>query len=56
VDGLKAPVAMRAGQSWGDNLKLGTSASGRPQALSAQEQYNELQQTTRALLNRASRR
>jgi hypothetical protein len=56
VDGLKAPVAMRAGQTWGDNLKLGTSTGGRPQALSAQEHYNELQQTTRALLNRGSER
>lgn len=50
VDTLAAPLALRAGQSWGQNLDLSAPA-GR--ALSAQQRFNEQEQTTRELLKRA---
>jgi len=50
ADGLVAPQALRAGQSWGANLDL---SGGFAKPLSAQQRYNELAQTTRELQQRS---
>jgi hypothetical protein len=41
VDGLAAPVPMRAGATWGQNLNQAAMAAGRMQALSATERAME---------------
>jgi hypothetical protein len=41
LDGLAAPVALRAGASWGQNLNQAAMSSGRVQALSATERALE---------------
>lgn len=48
--GLAAPQALRAGASWGANLDQAALQAGKIKPLSAQQRYNEQEQTTRALL------
>jgi len=52
VDGLAPPLALRAGQSWGNNLDQMAMAAGSRRALTAQERLNEQEQTTRELRRR----
>jgi hypothetical protein len=50
ADGLGAPLALRTGSSWGANLDQAALQAGKIKPLSAQQRYNEQEQTTRALL------
>ncbi|MCV2351483.1 hypothetical protein [Paucibacter sp. Y2R2-4] len=52
VDGLAAPQPLRSGLSWGANLDQTALAAGRIRPLSAQQRFNELEQTTRELRSR----
>lgn len=52
VDQLAAPRQLRAGQSWGANLDQGALAANRARPLTAQERFNEQEQTTRELRRR----
>ena len=52
VDGLAPPLALRAGQSWGNNLDQMAMVAGSRRALTAQERLNEQEQTTRELRRR----
>ena len=51
-DQLIAPLALHAGGTWGANLNPQASAAGRAMALTAQQRFNEQEQTTRALRER----
>lgn len=50
ADGLGTPLALRPGSSWGANLDQAALQAGKIKPLSAQQRYNEQEQTTRALL------
>ena len=52
ADGLAAPQALRAGATWGANLDQAALQAGKVKPLSAQQRYNEQEQTTRVLLSR----
>jgi len=52
ADGLAPPLALRAGQPWGANLDQAALLAGRVRPLSAQQRFNELEQTTRELRRR----
>jgi len=52
VDGLAAPLQLRSGLSWGANLDQTALAAGRIRPLSAQQRFNEQEQTTRELRSR----
>ncbi|ALT78681.1 hypothetical protein AT984_17275 [Paucibacter sp. KCTC 42545] len=47
--GLAAPLALRAGQTWGANLDQAALAAARVKPLTAQQRLNEQEQTTRVL-------
>ena len=52
VDGLAAPLPLRAGVSWGANLDQAAIAAQRLRPLTAQERLNEAEQTTKELRRR----
>ncbi|MEJ6006239.1 hypothetical protein WG899_11815 [Paucibacter sp. AS339] len=52
VDGLAAPLPLRAGLSWGANLDQAALAAGQAKPLSEQQRFNEQEQTTRMLRSR----